>query len=293
MNARAIAPLLLLLSLGAPAAAQEVAPAAPAEGQLDPAELLRQMGANEEDVARFQLFTQLLGPDMGPLLLLMMMRGEGNVDDDALGFMLMMKAVAGNARTAPAALVHGDDLLVVEDGTVYRVDLATMTVKGSVAYRASQKAAGLPQELLPMLQQAGEKAQASACLSNMKQLCLGAMMYAQDWDLALPTEEWPTQLEPYLKNTQVYTCPGAPERAYGFALNEALVGAKLADIKRPAETVLFFEAGLPDDLPFGGADGLLLEPRHNGRLTLGFVDGHAKFVSPDEARKLLEQDPFE
>ncbi|MCX8083097.1 MAG: DUF1559 domain-containing protein [bacterium] len=43
--------------------------------------------------------------------------------------------------------------------------------------------------MLPALSQAREKARQSVCMNNLKQIHLGAMMYAQDYDEWLPTIE--------------------------------------------------------------------------------------------------------
>jgi prepilin-type N-terminal cleavage/methylation domain-containing protein/prepilin-type processing-associated H-X9-DG protein len=75
--------------------------------------------------------------------------------------------------------------------------------------------------LFPVFAQAREKARGAACLSNMKQIGLATMMYAQDHDDYLPygyAYTWPGQKElywwqdlcrPYVKNEAVYTCPSA------------------------------------------------------------------------------------
>lgn len=42
--------------------------------------------------------------------------------------------------------------------------------------------------LFPVFAQAREKARQSACLSNMKQVSTALMMYAQDYDEALPVQ---------------------------------------------------------------------------------------------------------
>jgi hypothetical protein len=47
--------------------------------------------------------------------------------------------------------------------------------------------------LFPVFSAAREKARQSTCLSNMRQLGMGAVMYAQDWDdIYLPacTQTW-------------------------------------------------------------------------------------------------------
>lgn len=79
--------------------------------------------------------------------------------------------------------------------------------------------------LFPVFAQAREKARQSACLSNMKQIGLGIMMYTQDYDETLPSTwlgngpaaafdpgpgpaySWQYGITPYIKNTGVFTCP--------------------------------------------------------------------------------------
>lgn len=73
--------------------------------------------------------------------------------------------------------------------------------------------------LFPVFAQAREKARQTSCLSNMKQLGLGLMMYAQDYDETLMQTTWeiPTWkvhwsyvLQPYVKNERVFVCPSDP-----------------------------------------------------------------------------------
>lgn len=99
--------------------------------------------------------------------------------------------------------------------------------------------------LFPVFAQAREKARQTACLSNTKQIGTGLIMYAQDYDEVLagnstqapnstggdagyaaatnigfmdpdPTRvsrNWGRDLQPYIKNTQVYRCPNAIARS--------------------------------------------------------------------------------
>src|SRR6476659_9762493 len=77
--------------------------------------------------------------------------------------------------------------------------------------------------LFPVFAQAREKARATACLSNMKQLGLGLQMYAQDYDEMMPPRNDGTydfndpskttfrpnflgSLTPYTKNNKIYAC---------------------------------------------------------------------------------------
>lgn len=69
--------------------------------------------------------------------------------------------------------------------------------------------------LFPVFAQAREKARQTACLSNVKQIALGVQMYSQDYDELLPVAgynaqcrgRWQWQIFPYVKNTQIFTCP--------------------------------------------------------------------------------------
>jgi prepilin-type N-terminal cleavage/methylation domain-containing protein/prepilin-type processing-associated H-X9-DG protein len=73
--------------------------------------------------------------------------------------------------------------------------------------------------LFPVFAQAREKARSVQCLSNLKQVGLATRMYSQDYDEVLvPTYIWmdgsppqlryfPDLLQPYVKNSGVFTCP--------------------------------------------------------------------------------------
>src|ERR1051326_640189 len=80
--------------------------------------------------------------------------------------------------------------------------------------------------LFPVFAQAREKARQTMCVSNMKQIGLGVMMYAQDYDEKMPYNYeylwdangkqipgtllwWQDLVRPYVKNEAVYTCPSA------------------------------------------------------------------------------------
>ncbi len=86
--------------------------------------------------------------------------------------------------------------------------------------------------LFPVFAQAREKARQTACLSNMKQIGLGFMMYVQDSDetyppclLAVPTINggsgsdfripYDQQILPYIKNDQIFACPSDHQERVG------------------------------------------------------------------------------
>jgi prepilin-type N-terminal cleavage/methylation domain-containing protein/prepilin-type processing-associated H-X9-DG protein len=135
--------------------------------------------------------------------------------------------------------------------------------------------------LFPVLAQAREKARQTSCLSNLKQIGLAALMYAQDYDETFPGTEygegtadspeyfWADVIAPYTKNEQIYACPsesvalthtaakkGFPngvveEFTFHYAINDvrdsadARVGAAfapLSSINRIADMVYVAEA---------------------------------------------------
>ena len=72
--------------------------------------------------------------------------------------------------------------------------------------------------LFPVFAKAREKARQASCLSNMKQIGLACLSYAQDYDEKLPyyymyyrypndLAWWPYLMQPYMKNWQLVICP--------------------------------------------------------------------------------------
>src|SRR5579862_613035 len=73
--------------------------------------------------------------------------------------------------------------------------------------------------LFPVFARARESARRTSCLSNVKETDLACLMYVQDYDETLPTMvrdvstnpvptiDFPTLLQPYIKNTQIFYCP--------------------------------------------------------------------------------------
>ena len=81
--------------------------------------------------------------------------------------------------------------------------------------------------LFPVFARARENARRSSCTSNLKQIGLGLLQYSQDYDEKLPRAwygpngfsdsnpntgayKWMDAARPYVKSTQVYTCPSVP-----------------------------------------------------------------------------------
>lgn len=134
--------------------------------------------------------------------------------------------------------------------------------------------------LFPVFARARENARKTSCLSNLKQIGLGALQYAQDYDEKMvgteqgddtpqsPEYFWGEMLAPYTKNTQILNCPsesnrvqfGSPtpafpngissEWSYNYAINDVRDGnnnrvgaafSPLSAFSKPSETVLIVD----------------------------------------------------
>jgi prepilin-type N-terminal cleavage/methylation domain-containing protein/prepilin-type processing-associated H-X9-DG protein len=166
--------------------------------------------------------------------------------------------------------------------------------------------------LFPVFAQARERARQTSCASNTRQIGLGILMYAQDFDETLPPvayedgagddHQWTELIQPYLKNRQMFLCPSdAKSKQISYGLSElAFVDLEddpadrpltLAAFQTPTTTVMLGETGTKDDYieqvpdvfkmvePSDGLDDdddARPAPRHFERANLTFMDGHAK-----------------
>ncbi len=82
--------------------------------------------------------------------------------------------------------------------------------------------------LFPVFAKAREKARASSCQSNCKQIGLAIVQYMQDYDEMMVQRSatgggWQDFISPYIKSIQVFTCPSEP--ALKFTPGSANTGA--------------------------------------------------------------------
>jgi prepilin-type processing-associated H-X9-DG protein len=123
---------------------------------------------------------------------------------------------------------------------------------------------------VPALSSSKVKARQTGCLSNMRQLGLGMIMYAEDFQGFLPrtthggttTDSWVNTLKPYVGNTdKIRLCPADPRanerltnNGTSYIINEFLAVPlrdpfgneldplhKLDTLPRPVETMMLFE----------------------------------------------------
>jgi len=73
--------------------------------------------------------------------------------------------------------------------------------------------------LFPVFAKAREKARATSCLSNMRQIGTACLSYTQDYDERLPIVrayvnnmfyDWRMEISPYMKSVQILACPSNP-----------------------------------------------------------------------------------
>jgi hypothetical protein len=108
------------------------------------------------------------------------------------------------------------------------------------------------------------------CLSHIKQLSIGTLMYVQDYDERYPPMKEAAYVKPrvmpYIKNESIFSCPTSHE---AFVPNPALNYVSIAEVQSPA-TMMVWRDAKPHDL----GEGKLA-------WNVGYVDGHAK-PSPTE-----------
>ena len=166
--------------------------------------------------------------------------------------------------------------------------------------------------LFPVFAKAREKARQSSCLSNIKQIGLAYLSYAQDYDemtvmVAVGQDQrplWQDAIAPYVKNTQLFVCPSerncvlsggyAPIQTVqsGYGAFCFQFGQALGIYSDPASTVIIcdsqsFRSHVPPcALGLAGgtacADGgvSFVTTRHNDIANFLFLDGHAKALKP-------------
>jgi prepilin-type processing-associated H-X9-DG protein len=159
--------------------------------------------------------------------------------------------------------------------------------------------------LFPVFSRARAKARQTSCLSNIKQINLALMMYAEDHDEGYPVVDhalglwWWDGLYPYVKNQGVFRTPayraGPGEPDTDYLLNGLFAhGATIAQIGHASDQICLAirRQGLnvwgyhpwPDDTTSWdnlGAyiefEALIATDIHNGGSNYGFADGHAKW----------------
>ncbi len=131
----------------------------------------------------------------------------------------------------------------------------------------------------PILAQAQASAQTTKCLTNVKRLATGLIMFVSDNDdvLKVTVANWIKKVLPYIdKNTDLFTCPDDVKGAMSYSINPNVAGVTSLSISNLTRTVLIYE----------GKDGKL-NFRHNGKAAVAFIDGHCEMVTQERAKNLI------
>lgn len=113
---------------------------------------------------------------------------------------------------------------------------------------------------------------------NLKEVAIGGTMYFEDEDntIRLKPEDYSKTLFPYVRDIRLFHSPLDKPKTISFSFNGNLSGRKLASIKDPKNTILFFD-GKPGALNF----------RYDSKGLAAFCDGRVRFVTPAEAKSLV------
>lgn len=242
----------------------------------------------EREAALFLTLLSESGMEPSQLVLLMMMAEHGG--EEMIPLMLMSRGQGGAGP--PAVVDRGEELLIVQNGTLYVIDMAAMEVKSTLRYAAPERLedSAIFGLLAPMMTEGRGRAQQTACMSNLKQIGLAVMAYVDDHDGLLPAEDWVAEVMPYINNRQIFTCPSRPDLPVGYALNEKLAGLNLRELEALSQTVQAFESNLGGDAPVGGADDVPPEGIHDGGVEVLFADGHVQWMAVEAAMDALARE---
>ena len=138
--------------------------------------------------------------------------------------------------------------------------------------------------LFPVFARAREKARQTSCASNLRQIGLAVQMYAQDWDETLPPNftpgdpytaangvvSWRSILMPYIKNSQIHSCPDyRPSLPYN--------GADFDSAGNPTEGGYLMQMAFWSYTPYCLAEGSITRPSQY----ILFGDGQASDYGAD------------
>ena len=172
--------------------------------------------------------------------------------------------------------------------------------------------------LLPALSRAKLRAKATLCLNQVRQIGLASVMYAGEFDDALPRsahegQSWVGSLQPYCSGTNLWRCPTDPHknRNFSYALNDFLLPpeagsgvvdyAKTTRVPATSDTLFLTECAdtyaFIDHFHFSPANDGDYSPlsfasevavaRHLGAANYLFVDGHAQLQKWSLVQNLL------
>jgi prepilin-type N-terminal cleavage/methylation domain-containing protein/prepilin-type processing-associated H-X9-DG protein len=180
--------------------------------------------------------------------------------------------------------------------------------------------------LFPVFARARENARKTTCLSNLKQIGSGLLMYIQDYDESLPTgcsywwapggggsssrtdpQIWSDLLQPYCKNTQMFTCPSDSSptmstpwgnKQLSYCANmcfEQFNFLQLAQVSQPAQYAFAWDSESYYSYWYPESDTSLeatsyrpwlsATKRHMDGSNMLFLDGHSKWLTDGKMKQ--------
>jgi prepilin-type processing-associated H-X9-DG protein len=119
----------------------------------------------------------------------------------------------------------------------------------------------------------------SLCLSNVKQMVLGCLIYSSDFDDKLPpASRWTDDIVKYDAHFLVKDPEGTGEDQGGYAFRQKASSLKSLAIAKTAEFELIFDSTFSGRNQYSEPSTMPHPGRHNGWNSVGFLDGHARKV---------------
>jgi len=120
------------------------------------------------------------------------------------------------------------------------------------------------------------------CLSNLKQIATGTLIYVSDYDERYPpAADWSDSLAELVRRPSVFYCPvlrKEVEWGYGYAYNSRASSALIPEDQRATFPLVYDSINLAPKSsdPFTSFPS---EPRHESGNNIAYADGHVKRVS--------------
>ena len=142
--------------------------------------------------------------------------------------------------------------------------------------------------LFPVFARARENARRASCQSNLKQIGLGMIQYSQDYDERVPDSwygagnggsqanvryKWMDVAYPYIKSTQVFTCPSDSDNKFTLAQNLS----SPSDLDYGSYIINAVDWAEPVQFRGPGSGGFLMTAVEVPSETLWVADGNGQF----------------
>jgi len=133
--------------------------------------------------------------------------------------------------------------------------------------------------LFPVFAQAREAARKTTCLSNVKQLSLSHLMYAQDYDETLATswtEGFPGEfswfVQPYMKSLNILLCPNRTTSTAAFAAAGCSTNLAPGGIDNPTSAPVIWGYGFNTGFQWNNNSGATVQGASHGWTSDQYTD---------------------